>query len=163
VLPIIPDQVIAELTTLVVTNTATDADIPANTLTYQLLAAPEGATISAEGIITWTPTEAEGPSTNTVTVKVTDDGSPALSATNSFTVVVRALPNLELKAISMTDGVFTMVANGVSGQTFTLQVSPDLRSWTDLVTTNSAEATLTLQDRAAGLSGRQFYRLKRIR
>ncbi len=50
--------------------------------------APAGATIDAQGVIAWTPTEAEGPSTNLVTVVVTDDGSPALSASNIFTVVV---------------------------------------------------------------------------
>ena len=30
----------------------------------------------------WTPLEAQGPSTNTVMVKVTDNGSPALATTN---------------------------------------------------------------------------------
>src|SRR5207237_397493 len=79
--------------TLTVTNTATDADLPANTLSYTLsvtcgAAAVTNAGISADGVITWTPTEAQGPSTNTFTTVVTDNGSPALSATNSFTVLV---------------------------------------------------------------------------
>src|SRR5437763_16044417 len=43
---------------------------------------------STNGVISWTPTEAQGPSTNLVTVKVTDDGSPNLSDTKSFTVYV---------------------------------------------------------------------------
>ena len=89
--PVLPTQnnlVIDELNTLIVTNTATDADLPANTLTYALLAAPTNAAISADGVITWTPTEAQGPSTNTFTTVVTDNGSPSLSATNTFTVVV---------------------------------------------------------------------------
>ena len=87
VLPVQADRTIAELTTLVVTNTATDADIPANTLTY-VLVAPTGAGISSSGIITWTPSEGQGPSTNTFTTVVTDNGVPPLSATNSFTVIV---------------------------------------------------------------------------
>ena len=78
----------AELATLTVTNAATDSDLPANVLSYRLEGAPEGATIDAQGVITWTPTEAQGPSTNLITVVVTDDGSPALSATNTFTVIV---------------------------------------------------------------------------
>jgi hypothetical protein len=46
------------------------------------------------GAISWTPTEAQGPSTYTITVVVTDDSPSAanaqhLSATNSFNVVVR--------------------------------------------------------------------------
>jgi hypothetical protein len=89
-----PDnQTIDELTTLTVTNSATDSDIPANTLSYTLSTTSTAglvtnASISAQGVITWTPTEAQGPSTNTFTTIVTDNGSPNLSATNSFTVVV---------------------------------------------------------------------------
>jgi hypothetical protein len=89
--PILPGQTnvtIDELTTLTVTNTATDFDVPSNTLVYSFLAAPAGANISASGIITWTPTEAQGPSTNTFTTRVEDNGSPSLSATNTFTVIV---------------------------------------------------------------------------
>jgi hypothetical protein len=88
--PTLPPQsnrTIPELTTLTVMNTAADSDIPANTLTYSLIA-PPGAVISSSGVITWTPTEAQGPSTNLFTTIVTDNGSPALSATNAFTVVV---------------------------------------------------------------------------
>jgi|GEM_PF-1498929 len=80
-----PDVTVAELTLLTVTNTATDADEPANALTYALLDAPAGAVISTNGVITWTPTEGQGPSTNLI-VTVVSDGQ--LSATNQFTVIV---------------------------------------------------------------------------
>src|SRR5437773_171837 len=43
---------------------------------------------SASGAISWTPTEAQGPSTNAVSVSVTDNGVPALSVTNTFQVIV---------------------------------------------------------------------------
>jgi len=89
------------LTTLTVTNTASDADVPANALSYTLLSPPFGAQISTNGVITWTPTEAQGPSTNTLTTVATDDGVPPLSATNSFTVVVTEVntaPVLPLQA-----------------------------------------------------------------
>jgi len=79
---------VTELTPLEVTNTATDTDSPANTLTYELIVKPVGAAISAAGVITWTPTEAQGPGTYTLTTVVTDDGTPQLSATNSFAVAV---------------------------------------------------------------------------
>jgi len=88
VLPVLGNRVMEELTELVVINTATDADTPASSLVYTLQAAPVGAAISATGVITWTPTEGEGPSTNTFTTVVTDAGVPALSTVNSFTVVV---------------------------------------------------------------------------
>jgi hypothetical protein len=86
VLPAQANRTIAELTTLTVTNTGTDADL--NTLSYSLLASPAGAVISSSGVITWTPAENQGPSTNAFTTVVSDNGVPSLSATNSFTVVV---------------------------------------------------------------------------
>src|SRR5205823_7907095 len=61
------NRTINELTTLTVTNAATDGDLPANVLTYQLVSPPTGASISASGVISWTPSEAQGPSTNTFT------------------------------------------------------------------------------------------------
>src|SRR5439155_1790089 len=60
-----------------------------NTLTFSLLSGPPGVNLdSATGLLTWTPTEAQGPSTNLITVRVTDNGTPALNDTKSFTVVV---------------------------------------------------------------------------
>jgi hypothetical protein len=89
VLTVPTNQVMAELTTLTVTNVATDSDIPANILTFQLLAGPTNAVLNTNtGVFTWTPTEAQGPSSNWITVRVFDNGTPSLSATGSFAVVV---------------------------------------------------------------------------
>jgi hypothetical protein len=73
---------------LLVTNTASDGDIPALQLTYELIGPPAGAAIDTNGVITWTPSEAQGPSTYTITTVVTDSGQPQLSVTNSFNVMV---------------------------------------------------------------------------
>src|SRR4029079_16012476 len=68
---------------------ATDSDVPTNTLTFSLVGPRGGMSINpATGLIQWTPLEDEGPSTNVITVVVTDNGSPNMSATNSFTVTV---------------------------------------------------------------------------
>ncbi len=83
----ISNQTNNEEALLTVAASASDPD--GGVLSYELLAAPGGAAIDSSGVITWTPTEAQGPSTNVLIVRVADDGSPALSATNSFTVVVR--------------------------------------------------------------------------
>jgi autotransporter-associated beta strand protein len=93
VLPVQTNLTINELSLMTVTNTATDADLPAQTLTYILLAGPTNAVIDTNGIITWTPTEAQGPSTNIFTTAVTDSGTPPLSATNSFMVMVNEVNN----------------------------------------------------------------------
>jgi hypothetical protein len=78
-----------EQTTLTVTNRAADADIPANALTFALVSGPAWVSLNpADGVITLSPAEADGPGTNTVVVSVTDNGTPPLGATNSFKVVV---------------------------------------------------------------------------
>jgi hypothetical protein len=89
VLPMPANQAVDELATLTITNTATDTDLPANTLSYQLVGGPTNASISASGIISWMPNEAQGPGTNTITTVVTDNGSPPMSATNRFNVIVQ--------------------------------------------------------------------------
>jgi hypothetical protein len=90
-LPFQTNRSIAELTMLIVTNTADDSDVPAHLLTYLLLDSPAGAAIDTNGVISWTPTEVQGPSTNIITTVVHDDGTPSLSATNSFTVIVEEI------------------------------------------------------------------------
>ena len=78
-----------ELVALGFTASATDPDLPANTLSYSLVGAPGGATInSSTGVFSWTPTEAQGPGSYTFTVKVTDNGTPALSDEEAITVTV---------------------------------------------------------------------------
>ncbi len=115
------DQRIDELTTLVVTNTATDADIPANVLSFELLSGPTGASLnSANGVLTWTPSEEQGPSTNVIVVKVTDNGAPPLSATNSFTVVVNELntaPTLTVPSDQRIDELATRVVTNTATDT----------------------------------------------
>src|SRR5206468_1743535 len=69
------NRTINEATLVTVTNGATDSDLPAQSLTYQLLSpSPTNAVVDSNGVITWTPTEAQGPSTNTIMTRVTDNG-----------------------------------------------------------------------------------------
>ena len=94
VLPAIPTQTVNELTLLTVTNTATECEHPRDIVGYALVNPPAGAAIDANGIITWTPSQTQSPSTNTLTTVVTNTDpydlvNPHLSATNSFTVVVQ--------------------------------------------------------------------------
>jgi hypothetical protein len=81
VLAAIGNQGVNEDTLLTFTATATDADLPAQTLTFSLGAgAPAGASITSGGVFTWTPTETQGPSTNSVVVQVSD-GTTTVSET----------------------------------------------------------------------------------
>ncbi|MDX1952258.1 MAG: FG-GAP-like repeat-containing protein [Verrucomicrobiota bacterium] len=94
----ITTRIISAETLLVITNRATDNDIPANTLSFSLNpGAPSGASINpTNGVFTWRPTRLQAPSTNQITVRVTDNGIPALSATMQFTVVVTDYAELHL-------------------------------------------------------------------
>ena len=86
VLAPIGDKSVAEGTQLAFTATATDADIPADTLTFSLgSGAPSGAAITAAGVFTWTPTEAQGPGSYPITIRVSDG---ALTDSETITVTV---------------------------------------------------------------------------
>jgi len=69
----IGNKAVNELTLLTFTATASDADLPAQTLSFSLGAgAPAGASITSAGVFTWTPTEAQGPSSYIIRIIVSD-------------------------------------------------------------------------------------------
>lgn len=72
---------------------ASDPDVPANTITFSLTtSAPPGVSINpATGVLSWTPTEAQGPGVYELTVQATDNGSPPLTASATFVVTVLAV------------------------------------------------------------------------
>ncbi|MEO5803320.1 MAG: PKD domain-containing protein [Verrucomicrobiota bacterium] len=79
------------------------ADLDAGTLSFSLEpGAPAGASIDPQtGVFSWIPTEAQGPGIYPIAVCVTDNGVPALSATNLFSVTVTETNNAPvLTAIS---------------------------------------------------------------
>src|SRR6185503_14177334 len=89
VLAPIGNKTVNELALLSFTATATDSDVPAQTLTFSLGAgAPAGAVITAGGAFTWTPTEAQGPGVYPITVIVTDNGTGNLSDNELIQVTV---------------------------------------------------------------------------
>ncbi len=137
VFPFVPTQTIAELTTFIFTNAATDPDIPTNTLTYSLLSAPTGMTIdSASGVISWTPAEDQGPSTSVITAVATDNGASPLATTGSFVAVVTEVNRAPVLAVVSNMEVFAgaslLVTNRASDAdiptnslAFSLVVAPD--------------------------------------
>ena len=77
---------VSEGSTLLFQLKATDSDLPAQPLTYRLISGPTGLTVSTNGVVTWRPTEEQGPSTNQVRVDV-HDGVQATS--QEFNIVVQ--------------------------------------------------------------------------
>jgi transposase-like protein len=165
ILQVIADQTVNELALLTVTNTASEADIHA-TLGYMLVNPPAGAAIDASGIITWTPSQTQSPSTNTITTLVTNTDpydliNPHLSATNSFTVFVQAPPQLLIESITLSADTATLKWGVIVGQNYRLQYRDSIlgTNWNDLapdVTATGIEATVT-----APITGstQRFYRV----
>ncbi len=90
VLQAINNKSVNEGELLTFTAVASDSDLPAQTLTFGLdPGAPSGAAVHpVTGVFTWIPTEVQGPNAYTITLRVTDNGTPNLSATRTFQVTV---------------------------------------------------------------------------
>ncbi len=90
VLASIGDRAITENSLLSFLASATDADLPANSLTFTLEGAgiPPGTAITPGGQFDWTPGETQGPGNYTFDVVVTDDGSPAEEDRETITITV---------------------------------------------------------------------------
>ncbi len=114
VLTVLTNHIIDEFQTLSFTASASDADAPAQALVYGLGNAPAGMTINAStGVITWVPTEAQGPSSFTFQVTVTD----SLGGIDSETVTVMVI---ETNQTPFLGALNTLEAS--TGLTFTAQI-----------------------------------------
>jgi putative Ig domain-containing protein len=93
VLALIGAKSVDEGSLLSFTATASDADRPPNALTFSLDAgAPAGASIAGStGVFTWTPMDGPTQSTS-ITVRVTDNGTPQLSAYETINITVNNVP-----------------------------------------------------------------------
>lgn len=158
VLVAIPNQALVAGATLMFTNSATDADVPAQTLTFGLLNSPAGASVnSTNGLFNWRPTIARGNSTNNMSVFVTDSGVPSLGATQSFSVVVNvpASPTVTVTAANP----FSLTINGDGGPDYVLQTSTNLTDWATVFTTNSPPLPLIWIDANTSDHAQRFYRV----
>ena len=89
VLDVLNNQVVSEEVLLQYLVSATDGDEPLQELSFTLDGVvPAGASITTNGLFSWTPGELHGPGIYNINVRVTDDGTPALFATNTFEVTV---------------------------------------------------------------------------
>ena len=158
----IDDYTIPEGFTLLVTNVATDLDIPPNTLTFSFgTPPPDGATLDpVTGLFEWRPDETQGPSTNLISIVVTDDGVPPLSATQSFTVIVLdVLSDLDLilgvtNRLAGESAVMPIVLDSsVDAVQVLFHIETDGDRLTDLVVESTAPEVTSLQVNELG-SGR---------
>ena len=155
----IANQTLHQGSTLIVTNTATDPDLPANVLTFTLSGAPAGAIIdSSSGVFTWTPLPEQVNTTNLITTLVTDDGSPALSDAKAFTAIV--LPPPTITSIIVTNSLVLLSWNTIAGKTYRVQASADLSAWSDLPGDVTATGATASKADAVGSFTQRFYRIR---
>ena len=161
VLPPMADQVMAVGQTLIWLAEGVDLDQPAQQLTYSLGGgAPAGALIDpVTGALVWTATN--GPETVSFTVVVTDNGTPNLSASQTFAVHVVPVPELTVQALA--DGQLRYSWGGTAGQRFQLEYTTDLSAneWAALGSSVVATGnSVTVENSVPDASASVFYRLR---
>jgi O-glycosyl hydrolase len=151
--------------TLLVTNAATDPNVPPQTLTFNLLNGPSGASLTpldaTNAQWSWrAPVSAAG-TTNPVTITVVDNGT-LLSATNSYNVIVNPLSSQPtVGSIGASGGQVTLVVNGPEGPDYTLLSTTNLTdpNWQVVMTTNSPVIPVTLTVPVTS-DAMRFYRIQ---
>ena len=155
----IPDKYVNPGGTVSFTATASDADT-GDVLTFSLVNPPPGATITGGGEFSWRPHITETGSTNVVAIRVTDDGRPNLSGTNTFTTFMSAIFPPTIYPLGFTNGAFRIGVQGQPGPDYVLSASSDLVEWTDLVTNAVNSTPFEFTDPDADTSDVRFYRVR---
>jgi hypothetical protein len=147
------------------TVSATDTDLPAQPLSYRLVNAPWGMTLSTNGLVSWRPTEVQGPSTNRVRITV---GDGYVTVPLEFDVVVRdaitGTPGPSLSLSPRSDGSWSLRVSGIGGARYQVEQLTVLGvSWTPVsgvseVVTQGSNAPVTLILPAQAVPSR-FFRL----
>ncbi len=157
----IANQTIYALMTLTITNSASDTDSPPQTLTFSLVTnVPAGAAINpTSGVFTWTPGETYTNTTNSVTVRVTDNGVPPLSDAKSFLVVVSPPPVIQ--SVALSNDVVTLTWSAIAGQSYQMQYKTNLTdtNWTDVAGNVTAVGALAAGTNIMNSAVQQFYRV----
>ena len=143
---------------LSLTATASDPDIPANNLTFELLSGPTGVEVSTNGSISWPTTDADASSTNAIELRVFDNGLPTLSDTQSFQVIVISRPVLAAPLLS--NNVVTLSWSAIPETSYRLQYNTDLNvsAWSDVP--GDITAASTNVEKSDSVSTSRWYRVR---
>jgi hypothetical protein len=146
--------------------TATDADLPAQTLSFGLDAdAPAGTSLDQNtGAFIWTPTSANAGTTNIITVFVNDNplnGAPVKTDSKILTVIVKA----DLFAVQAADAGFaasdetvTLTWDAIVGESYRIEFKNSLgdAEWQSLETVTATESPASV---TVSSEGERFYRI----
>jgi uncharacterized repeat protein (TIGR03806 family) len=161
VLAPISDRVIMAGAVLTITNGATDASVPAQTLTFSLAGSPPaGAAITSNGVFSWRPAVAQGGTTNLITVQVADNGKPVMTDTKGFTVIVNRPAPPALNSASIANGRLQLTISGDAGPDYTVLASTNLIDWIPVFTTNQPATPFLFIDPSLTNYHQRFYRVR---
>ncbi len=144
--------------------TAAASDIDAGqALTYSLgSGAPTNAAIGAtSGVFTWPTSSEDAGTARTITIVASDNGTPMLSDSTTFTVTVAAPPLIQGVELSGTNVVLTWAA--ISGKSYRVEYKDTFAApvWSNLppdVTASGSTAS-----KVDSLDGPQrFYRIRSL-
>jgi len=154
----VADRLILPGHALRLTNVVFDPDWPANQFAFQLYEGPQGAAIDSNGILTYTPDSSNAGTTQTVTIVVTDNGVPPLSATQSFNIIIPPLPVIQ--SITHSDGQIEITWTAFAGVSYGIAFieDPQQSGWTTLATGLTSNGG-TLSYRDTNVARRRFYRI----
>jgi hypothetical protein len=161
----IADATIALSQTLSFTASASDPDMPPQTLGFTLdPGAPAGAMVDLmSGNFTWTPGTNQAPSTNVMTLRVTDNGTPALSVARTFRVIVRIAPVIS-NLMRQPNGDISFSVSTMVGKHYRVEYDNNLGDGNWVILQDNILATgtsLTIND-SPGNQSQRFYRVVQI-
>ena len=146
---------------LSITNSATDADVPPQTLTYNLITTVTNAAINTNsGAFSWRPLVTQADSTNQFSVLVADNGTPSLTATQHFSVIVNPHTAPSVDSVALSNAHFGFSINGQFGPDYGVQVSTNLVDWSLLFVTNPPALPFIWTDAESSNAAMRFYRIK---
>jgi hypothetical protein len=155
------DRLVLKRRMVSVSITATDTDIPTQTLTFSLgTNAPAGAAVNpTNGLFTWVPSGPPGTATNSITVLVTDNGNPNRSDSKTFNVIST---DLNVGPLALATNGATLAWSALPGLTYRLQYKNDLSDalWLDVPGDVLATNTVALKlDAGSVTNAARFYRI----
>jgi uncharacterized repeat protein (TIGR01451 family) len=164
VLAAVANRVIHAGTLLQITNAASDADVPVNLLTFSLdNGVPAAASIgAADGIFTWPTADADANTTNQITVRVTDNGVPPLSAAQSF--LVNVVPRPLLTGITVSNQIVNVAWTAVAGQVYRMQFTTNLATgcWSAVAPDVTADGPTATHTNVFNPAAMNFYRVQLV-
>jgi hypothetical protein len=139
---------------------ATDPEVPPQTLTFSLLNAPDGAALDpGSGQFHWRPAIAQGGATYDLAVVAADNGSPSLSATQHFSITVLRPARPSLQGGGFTSNRFALGVTGDAGPDYLILASSNLTDWAAVFATNAPLLPFWWTDPESEAIPQRFYRV----